>query len=175
MGKKKIAEEIKESFEEEVLLDEVQNEEVLIEETKAADDYSDKYMRLMAEFDNFRKRTAKEKLTVYDDGVKNTVTRFLDVADCFERAICSVTDTDAREDSFFKGVGMIFKQFKEVLEGLGVSEIAAIGGAFDPNLHEAVMHTEDENYSENEVVEEFQKGYTYKDKVIRYSKVKVAN
>jgi len=137
-------------------------------------EFIDKYQRLMAEFDNFRKRTAAEKMRIYDNAVGDTVARFLDVADNFERAVRAVRP-EAQEDGFYKGVNMIFKQFTDVLDQIGVEGIDAEGEDFDPNLHEAVMHVEDGAFSEGEVVEEFQKGYMYKDKVIRHSKVKVAN
>lgn len=137
-----------------------------------ADDYLDKMQRTIAELDNFRKRTAKEKASMYDDGVRDTVLQILPVIDNFERALQSPGD---KEDSFYKGVSMIFKQFEGILDCLGVSEIAAKDAQFDSAFHCAVIHVEDENYGENTVVEVLQKGYRLKDKVIRHSMVKVAN
>ena len=135
-------------------------------------DYLDKMQRTIAEFDNFRKRTAKEKATMYDDGTRDAVLAILPAIDNFERALQSVTNTD---DAFAKGVDMIYKQMMGLLDGLGVEAIDAVGKTFDPNLHSGVAHVEDEQFGENEIVEELMKGYTHKGKVIRYSMVKVAN
>lgn len=139
---------------------------------RLADEYRDKLQRTAAEFDNFRKRTLKEKASMYDDGVRDTVLQILPIMDNFGRALQS---SDNTEDSFYKGVNMILKQFEGILDCLGVVEILAEGVQFDPNFHNAVMHIEDENYGENTVVEVLQKGYQFKDKVIRHSLVKVAN
>ena len=135
---------------------------------------NDKYLRVMAEYDNFKKRTVKEKEAIYTDSVGDTVTALLPVLDNFERAIASFGD-DARESEFYKGFEMIYNQTLDIFTKLGVKVIEASGCEFDPNMHNAVMHIDDENYGENVIVEEFQKGYTYRDKVIRYSMVKVAN
>lgn len=135
----------------------------------------DKYQRCLAEFDNFRKRTTKEKATMYDDGVADTVEKLLMVVDNLERAVAAQESKAEEDDGFFKGVQMILKQFQDVLHGLGVEEIKALGEQFDPNLHAAVAHEDDENYGENEVILEMLKGYKYKDKVIRHSMVKVVN
>lgn len=132
----------------------------------------DKCQRSIAEFDNFRKRTIKEKSNMYNDGVKDTVEKLLPIVDNFERALKSLKDKD---EEVYKGIEMISRQFNSILDELGVKSINAQGEKFDTNFHFAVLHIEDENYSENEVVEELQKGYTYKDKVIRCSMVKVAN
>ncbi len=140
-----------------------------------AADYLDKYQRTLAEFDNFRKRTVKEKAVMYDDGVRNTIERLLTVVDNLERAVAAQEEKADAEDAFFKGVQMTLTQFREVLHSMGVEEIKALGEKFDPNLHAAVAHEEDENYGENEVILEMLKGYKYKDKVIRHSMVKVAN
>ena len=142
---------------------------------KQAADNLDRYQRCLAEFDNFRKRTSKEKASMYDDGVRDTVEKLLTVIDNLERAVAAQQDKVSEEDSFFKGVEMILKQFREVLHGMGVEEIKALGEKFDPNLHAAVAHEDNEEYGENEIVLEMLKGYTYKDKVIRHSMVKVAN
>jgi molecular chaperone GrpE len=143
-------------------------------EQQAAENF-DKYQRSLAEFDNFRKRTMKEKATMYDDGVRDTVEKLLSVVDNLERAVAAQEGKAEGNDSFLKGVQMILKQFQEILHGLGVEEIKALGEKFDPNLHAAVAHEDDENYGENEIILEMLKGYQYKDKVIRHSMVKVAN
>ena len=135
-------------------------------------DYLDKMQRTMAEFDNFRKRTAKEKATMYDDGARDAVLAILPAIDNFERALNAAADKD---DAFVKGVDMIYKQMLGLLDGLGVEAIGAVGKTFDPNLHSGVAHVEDEQFGENEIVEELMKGYSHKGKVIRHSMVKVAN
>lgn len=135
-------------------------------------DYLNRLQRTMAEFDNFRKRTITEKASMYDNGVKDIVEKLLPIVDNFERAV----ETESEKDNaFFKGVEMILKQFKEIMTSIGVEEIEAVGEKFNPNIHNAVMHIDDENYGENEVAEQLQKGYKYKEKVIRASMVKVAN
>ena len=171
-----------EAAEEEV---EIPNEKIKAVMKKAADrikeleqqsaDNLDKYQRCLAEFDNFRKRTAKEKASMYDDGVRSTVEKLLMVIDNLERAVMVQEGKADENDAFFKGVKMTLTQFQDVLKGLGVEEIKAVGEKFDPNLHAAVAHEDDENYGENEVILEMLKGYMYKDKVIRHSMVKVAN
>lgn len=133
--------------------------------------YIDRLKRLMAEFDNYRKRNEKEKLEIYDRASSNLLAEMLPIVDNFERAL-KVETTDK---VFYEGVTMIYKQLMGTLEKAHVKVIEAKGKPFDPNLHNAVMHIEDEKYGENEVVEEMQKGYLYKDKVLRYSMVKVAN
>ena len=143
-------------------------------EQQAAENF-DKYQRCLAEFDNFRKRTAREKASMYDDGVKDTVEKLLNVVDNLERAVAAEAGKAEESNAFFKGVQMTLKQFQEVLAGLGVEEIPALGQQFDPNLHAAVAHEEDETVGENEITLEMLKGYKYKDKVIRHSMVKVAN
>ena len=143
-------------------------------EQQAADNL-DKYQRCLAEFDNFRKRTVKEKASMYDDGVRSTVEKLLMVIDNLERAVMVQEGKVDENDAFFKGVKMTLTQFQDVLKSIGVEEIKAVGEKFDPNLHAAVAHEDDENYGENEVVLEMLKGYMYKDKVIRHSMVKVAN
>ncbi|MCL2616794.1 MAG: nucleotide exchange factor GrpE [Defluviitaleaceae bacterium] len=135
-------------------------------------EFKDKYLRVLAEFDNFRKRTTREKASMYDDGIIDTVSKFLPVIDNLARALGSATNT---EDPLYKGVDMIEKQILKTLAELGVEEIAAKGQPFDPNRHFAVAHEQDSNYSENTVTDELQKGYKYKDKVLRHSMVKVAN
>ena len=138
-------------------------------------DMQDKFQRTLAEFDNFRKRTSKEKASMYDDGVRDTIEKLLPIFDNLERAIASVYGKVDENDPLLKGVKMTDKQLKEILAAMGVEEIKALGEKFDPNLHAAVAHVEDENFGENEVVLDMMKGYKYKEKVIRHSMVKVAN
>lgn len=131
----------------------------------------DKYLRLMAEYDNFRKRSTRERENIYTDVRVDTVTKFLPVYDNLERAMA----TETADEAYKKGVEMTFNQLKEVLKKLGVEEIEAEGKTFDPAMHNAVMHVEDDSYGENIIVQEFQKGFKLGDKVIRFSMVKVAN
>ena len=135
------------------------------------EELTDRLKRSMAEFDNFRKRTEKEKASMYIIGAKEIIEKILPVADNFERGLAQAAEGDA----FAEGMKMIYKQMMTTLEDLGVKPIEAVGQEFDPNFHNAVMHVEDESVGENIVVEELQKGYTYKDFVIRHSMVKVAN
>ena len=135
------------------------------------EDLTDRLKRNMAEFDNFRKRTEKEKSSMYIIGAKDIVEKILPVVDNFERGLAQAPEDDA----FADGMKMIYKQLISTLNDLGVQPIEAVGKEFDPNFHTAVMHVEDEEAGENIVVEEFQKGYTYKDFVVRHSMVKVAN
>ena len=132
---------------------------------------TDKYLRLMAEFDNYKKRSAKERENIYTDVRVDTVTKFLPVYDNLERALKAET----ADEAYKKGVEMTFNQLLDVFKKLGVEEIESVGKTFDPNFHNAVMHVEDESLGENEIVEEFQKGFKIGDKVIRFSMVKVAN
>ncbi len=140
-------------------------------EAKAKESF-DKYLRQVAEFDNYRKRTTAEKASMYSNGVRDTVDKLLPIIDNFERAVASADD---KENPLYVGVEMILKQLMEMLVSLGVEEIPAEGEPFDPNLHNAVMHINDESCDTNVVVEVFQKGYKMGDKVIRHSMVKVAN
>ena len=128
----------------------------------------------MAEFDNFRKRTEKEKSQMYDMGAKTIVEKILPVIDNFERGLAAVPE-DNKEDAFVVGMEKIYGQMLTVLEEAGVKPIEAVGAEFDPNFHNAVMHVEDETLGENVVAEELQKGYMYRDTVLRHSMVKVAN
>ncbi|MCX7746839.1 MAG: nucleotide exchange factor GrpE [Clostridia bacterium] len=145
----------------------------LDEKTKKCDEYLDKLQRTAAEFDNYKKRTAREKETVYQDSIGDVITAFLPVVDSLERAVLSADNGD--EASIKDGINLVLKQMKEIMKNFGVEEIKSVGETFDPQLHNAVMHIEDENYGENVVADEFQKGYIIKDKVIRHSMVKVAN
>jgi molecular chaperone GrpE len=132
---------------------------------------TDKYLRICAEYDNVRKRTQKEKDNLYGDIRANVITSFLPVYDNLVRARAAET----QDEAYRKGVEMIMNQFNTTLEKLGVTEIKAVGEKFDPTLHNAVMHVDDESKGENEIVEEFQKGFKIGDKVVRFSMVKVAN
>ena len=131
----------------------------------------DQYLRLAAEYDNYRKRTTKEKESIYTDAKVDTIKPFLDVYDNLLRGIAQFEESDSHK----QGMELIAKQFMAVLEKLGVSEIEAEGQPFDPEKHNAVMHTEDESVGENTVVEVFQKGFMLNEKVIRFAMVKVAN
>ena len=137
-------------------------------------DLTDRLKRQMAEFDNYRKRTEKEKAGMYMVGAKEIVEKILPVVDNFERGLAGVPE-EQKEDPFVTGVAQIYKQLMTTLEGMGVKAIEAVGAEFDPDFHNAVMHVEDESVGENIVVEEFQKGYMYKEFVVRHSMVKVAN
>ena len=138
------------------------------------EELKDKLTRQMAEFDNFRKRTEKEKSAMYEIGAKDIIEKILPVVDNFERGLGAVTE-EQKEDSFVSGMEMIYKQIMTTLDSVGVKAIEAVGNEFDPDFHNAVMHVEDQEVGENIVVEEFQKGYTYRDTVVRHSMVKVAN
>lgn len=149
-------------------------EEQLVAKDAEIADYINRMQRNMAEFDNFRKRTMKEKSQMYENGAKEVLEKLLPVIDNFERAFDAATD-EHKDDPFVKGIDMIFKQVVGMLDELGVEEIDAKDQPFDPDLHHAVSHEESEDYNESVVVEVFQKGYTYKNGVLRYSMVKVVN
>ena len=138
------------------------------------EELTDKLTRQMAEFDNFRKRTEKEKSQMYEVGAKDIIEKILPVVDNFERGLDAVKEED-KENPFIQGMEKVYKQLMTTLEGIEVKPIEAVGQEFDPNLHNAVMHVEDENLGENIIAEEFQKGYMYRDSVVRHSMVKVAN
>ena len=135
------------------------------------EDLTDRLKRSMAEFDNYRKRTEKEKSSMYIIGAKDIVEKMLPIVDNFERGLAQAPENDP----FAEGMKMIYKQMMTAFDEMGVKPIETVGKEFDPNLHNAVMHVEDDSVGENIVVEEFQKGYTYKDFVVRHSMVKVAN
>ncbi len=137
-------------------------------------DYLDKLQRSMAEFDNFRKRTNVEKASMYENGARDTIEKLLPILDNFERAILSTLEED-KNSAMFKGIDMIFNQMVETFKNMGVEEVAGVGETFDPNIHNAVLHIDDDSFGENVVAEVMQKGYKYKDKIIRPSMVKVAN
>ena len=197
---KDVVEETVENVEEEVVDKTAQAEEQVVEETVEAtettekatkektkrfkkkkdekdekiEELSDKLLRQMAEFDNFRKRTEKEKSAMYEVGAKGIIEKLLPVVDNFERGLAAVPE-DKKEDGFVTGMEMVYKQLLTMLESVDVKPIEAVGQEFNPDLHNAVMHVDDEELGDNIVVEEFQKGYTYRDSVVRYSMVKVAN
>lgn len=138
------------------------------------EELTDRLTRQMAEFDNFRKRTEKEKSQMYEIGAKDIIDKILPVVDNFERGLNGVKEEE-KNDPFIQGMEMVYKQLMTTLEGVGVKPIEAVGQEFNPDFHNAVMHVEDENFGENIVAEEFQKGYMYRDSVVRHSMVKVAN
>lgn len=138
------------------------------------EDLQDRLKRQMAEFDNFRKRTEKEKSQMYEIGAKDIIEKILPVVDNFERGIAAVPE-DEKANPFAEGMEKIYKQLMTTLEEIGVKPIEAVGQEFDPDFHNAVMHVEDEEVGENIITEEFQKGYLYRDSVVRHSMVKVAN
>lgn len=140
-----------------------------LEEAAAAD--KDKYLRLLAEYDNFRKRSIQEKLNAFSDATAKAALEVISVVDNFERAMAA----DCSDENYKKGVEMIYGQFLEVIKKLGVEEIDALGKEFDPNMHNAVSQVEDENFGENTVSQVYQKGYKLGDKVIRTAMVVVAN
>ena len=138
------------------------------------EELTDRVKRQMAEFENFRKRTEKEKSSMYEMGARDIIERILPVIDNFERGLAVIPE-DKKEDPIAEGMEKIYKQIQKVFEEAGVKPIEAAGKEFDPNFHNAVMHVEDESLGENIVAEELQKGYMYRDSVVRHSMVKVAN
>ena len=143
--------------------------DILIEEL------NDKYMRTFAEFDNFRKRSEKEKAAMFEVGAKSIIEKILPIVDSFERGLGTLSEEEIAANPFADGMDKVYKQMVKALEEVGVIPIEAVGKEFDPNLHNAVMHGDDDQYGENIVSEEFQKGYMYRDTVVRYSMVKVEN
>lgn len=148
--------------------DKKDQKDILIEEL------SDKYKRTMAEFDNFRKRTEREKAAMYEIGAKDIIEKLLPVVDNFERGLATIPDEE-KSTPVAEGMDKIYRQFVKMLEETGVKEIEAEGQEFNPDFHNAVMHVEDDSLGENVVAEVLQKGYTYRDTVVRHSMVKVAN
>lgn len=138
------------------------------------EELTDRLTRQMAEFDNFRKRTEKEKSQMYEIGAKDIIEKILPVVDNFERGIAAVPEEE-KSNPFAEGMEKIYKQLMTTLEEIGVKPIEAVDQEFDPDFHNAVMHVEDEEVGENIITEEFQKGYLYRDSVVRHSMVKVAN
>ena len=139
------------------------------------EELNDRLMRQMAEFDNFRKRSEREKSQMFDFGAKDIVEKILPVIDNMERGLATVAPEVLETDAFAQGMEKVYKHFMTVLEQTGVKPIEAVGNEFNPDFHNAVMHVEDETVGENIIVEEFQKGYMYKESVVRHSMVKVAN
>lgn len=138
------------------------------------EELTDRLTRQMAEFDNFRKRTEKEKSQMYEIGARDIIEKILPVVDNFERGIAAIPEEE-KSSPFAEGIEKIYKQFMSTLEEVGVKPIEAVGQEFNPDFHNAVMHVEDEEMEENVIIEEFQKGYTYRESVVRHSMVKVAN
>lgn len=149
-------------------------ESIINEKDNLAKDYLDKLQRTLAEYDNFRKRTLKEKSQMYENGAKEVFEKILPIVDNFERALGSISEEE-KASSFAQGIDMIYKQLIGALNGLGVQEMDVLNKEFDPLLHHAVSHEENEEHGTNEVIDVFQKGYMFKDRVLRFSMVKVAN
>ena len=174
--KKENEDEISEDLEENLEVENNEDIEILdapdeeIKEDSQVKDLTDKLQRTMAEFDNFRKRTIKEKTSMYDDGVRNTIDLLLPVIDNFTRAAKNLDE----KDDVHKGIIMIYKQFENILGQIGIEKID-VSGEFDPNFHNAVGTEDNKNFESGHIIEEMQTGYKYKDKVIRHSFVKVAN
>ena len=138
------------------------------------EELNDRLIRNIAEFDNFRKRSEKEKGQMFEIGAKSIIEKILPVIDNFERGLDAITEEE-KESAFVQGIEQIYKQFTTALEEVGVKAIEAVGQEFNPDFHNAVMHGEDDSYGENIISDEFQKGYMYKDSVVRHSMVKVMN
>ena len=193
--KEKAAEEKEESSEEEVkeeakeeetagdASEEAEEEEASEDDAKGGkkdkmqeklDELNDKVMRQMAEFDNFRRRSEKEKQAMFETGAKSVIEKLLPIVDNFERGLAAIPEGEEKT-AFAEGMEKIYRQLMDELEKLEVKPIEAVGCEFDPNFHNAVMHVEDKEAGENMVVEELQKGYTYRENVVRHSMVKVAN
>ncbi len=162
-----------ETADKETSQEEAEDDKLAKMEAEAAS-WKDKYQRLMAEFENARKRTAKEAVQRYDMGAMGVLEKLLPVIDNFERGLDAVAEEE-KDSAFVQGIQQIYKQLMAVMDDLGVTSMDAEGKEFDANLHNAVMHVEDEELGENVVVEELQKGYMYKESVLRHSMVKVAN
>lgn len=146
-----------------------------VQNTPTAEEYYAQLQRVMADFDNYRKRVTKEKDALYNIISAELITEFLPVLDTLEKSAFSINADDEKSKAWKEGVELVCKQFEDVLKKLGAEEIKAVGEAFDPNLHDAVMHVEDENLGENIISKELKKGYKLKDRIIRHSMVVVAN
>lgn len=170
-------EEIKESLEEreakEVAAEREKEKEEKFQEK--IEELNDRLMRQMAEFDNFRKRSEKEKAMMFDMGAKHIIEKILPVVDNFERGLATLSTEEIEKNAFAQGMDKVYKGMMQTLADLEVKPIEAVGEAFNPEFHNAVMHGEDENFGENTVSEELQKGYLYRDTVVRHSMVKVVN
>ena len=166
-------------------MEEVKNEEVTQTEVEvakeekeinaAAEEYYAQLQRVMADFDNYRKRVAKEKDALYGIISAELITEFLPILDTLEKSAATIGGDDETSKAWRDGIDLVCKQFEDILKKLGAEEIKAVGEKFDPNLHDAVMHVEDENLGENEISKELKKGYKLKDRIIRHSMVVVAN
>ena len=170
---KEVTEEVTEENTEDIVTEEEETEkkdkkDIQIEEL------NDRLIRNIAEFDNFRKRSEKEKSQMFEIGAKSIVEKILPIIDNFERGLGAITEEE-KESAFVQGIEQIYKQFTTALEEVGVKPIEAVGQEFNPDFHNAVMHGEDDAYGENIISDEFQKGYMYKDSVVRHSMVKVMN
>ena len=143
----------------------------LKEEKEKSDEYYEHLKRNMAEFDNYKKRISKEKDMMYNTISADIISELLPILDNFDKAL----NAETLDESYKNGMAMIYNQFNDTLQKLGVEEIDALNKVFDPNFHEAVMHVEDESFGEKEIVEVFRKGYKIGDKIIRHAMVKVAN
>lgn len=141
--------------------------------TKELVSQKEKFLRVAAEYDNYRKRTQQDKVMVYNNAISDAVEKFLPLIDNFDLALTSVSLSGNEE--YIKGIQMLQKQFKDILTNLGVEEFGEVGDSFDPNIHNAVAHVEDDSQTENVIVEIFRKGYSIQDRVIRHAMVKVAN
>lgn len=175
-GKKGVEEQSKETLEEKEL-EKVAEEKAIAKEEeykKKIEELNDRVMRQMAEFDNYRKRTEKEKSQMFDLGAKGIIEKILPVVDNFERGLGSLSEEE-KQEAFASGIDKVYKQLIQVLTDIGVTSIEALGHEFNPEIHNAVMHGEDENLGENMIAEEMLKGYMYKDSVVRPSMVKVVN
>lgn len=168
--KQGLKEDIRQELNEEIEVLRKQVDEV----TQKSEDYLNMLQRTAAEFDNYKKRTQKEKELIKKDTTCDVVAEFIEVADNLRRAL-EFTENECNYQNVREGIELVYKQFNEILKNLKVEEIKCVGEKFDPNLHNAVLHVNDENYNESEVVEEFKRGYIMEDKVIRHSVVKVAN
>ena len=149
-------------------------EDKLVKAEEQVKEAQDKWLRQLAEFENFRKRTNQEKQGMYNNGVRDTIEKFLPVVDNFERGVAALSEEDL-DSPVGQGMNLIYKQMTAALEDMGVTVIEAEGKEFDPELHNAVMHEDNEELGENMVSQELQKGYKYRDSVVRHSMVKVAN
>lgn len=169
-----VSEEAQAAQEEEETSGEEEKEEKNEKQPKKLEELNDKMMRTLAEFENFRKRSEKEKLQMFEIGAKSVIEKILPVMDNFERGLASVSEEE-KASPFAEGIQMVYKQMLAVFDEIGVKAIEAVGSEFDPNLHNAVMTVEDEELESNTVCEEMQKGYMYKDSVVRHSMVKVVS
>lgn len=152
-------------------IDENDDDDVSVDYEAVLADEKDKYLRLMAEYDNYRKRTSKEKIEAYGDATSKTIAEILPAIDNFERAL----NAETTDESYKSGIQMIFNQLQDILSKIGVTEIEALNQPFDPNIHSAIKQVDDEDFGENTVCQVFQKGYKLGDRIIRHSMVAVAN